>query len=320
MHPFGQNNQTIGSDVQSMEMVVNGAHPPQQLVELDETVTPEISQVVGMAGSTNQQEEQSQQPPLRMGGGEGALSVAMRRHQSLLNGLRTQQLRSQTAVRHQNFHNQSQGNGATTQPDAMQQQQQQATQQHARHQVSIGVQPGQRVTFRVGEGSGPRRPVMMENGRHMRANSHLPPHPHWHHHNHHHIVPLLHLPWPLRGDLDNEPSSSPPPWEQVTWNNVLPQVASMWIAGLGYSLRARSELSEEGRDSGGEAMTSLYSCPVCLNHLSEPLQGRCRHTICGDCMANVITSSTGSPPKCPICRAPFFIQGVQNPITISEVS
>ncbi len=306
-------------------MVVNGAHAQREVVELGEVVTSETLQVVGMAESTSQQgEEQSQQPHLRIGGEEGEEpSVAERRHQSVLNGQRTQQLRSQSAIRHENC--QSHGVGATTRPDAAQRQERE-TQERAQHRVSIGVQPGHRVTFRVGEGVRPQQPVAMENGRHMRVNSHRSPHPHRHHnhahrHNaHRHIIPLLRPPWPVQDDLDNESSNNPPPWEQVTWSNVLPQVASAWIAGLGCSLRERSELSEEGRNSDGEAIASSYSCPVCLNYLSEPLQGHCRHTICGDCMANAISSSTGSPPKCPICRAPFFVQGVENPISISEVS
>ncbi len=343
MQPSDQNqnqNQTVQPDIRLMEMVANGTSTtrPPPLVELDEAAaSSEIPQAVGIAGAgSTSQQQQPKLPPLRAGDEEGAaLSAAERHHRSVLNGLRTQQqLQNQTVCHHhencQQDH-QSQGSGgATTQPDARQGRQATNPQQ-MRQQVSIGVQPGQHVTLRVGEGSEPQR-LVVRNGGPMRAN-HSPYSLHWHnqhrhhhrhhhhHHDHHHIGPLTHLPWPLRDDLDAKPGSRPPPWEQVTWSDVIPHVASNWITGPGLSLRARCELSEEGRDSGGEALASLYSCPVCLSHLSEPLEGRCHHAICGDCMANVFRSSTAaSPPKCPICSTPFLSQGVQNSIAISEAS
>ncbi len=319
-------------------MVINVNRLPP-LVELDEVAaSSEIPQGVGMAGAGSTSQQQQSQPqlqPMSLGSENGVLSAAERQHQSSLNVLRTQQrLRNnQTAGQNQNLENQSQGSRATTttttttQPNARQQRQQATTQHQQRPHVSIGFQPGQCVTFRVREGQGPTtRPVMGngENGRSMRVNHHhhYPPSGHWHSHNHthHHATPFMGLPWPMRSNLDAGPSNMQPPWEQVTWNDCLPQVASMWLAGPGRSLRARAESSEDGRDSGGETLTSLYSCPVCLNHLSEPLQGHCRHTLCGDCMAQIFHAHTGSPPKCPICRVPFMSQGIQNPITISKVS
>ncbi|XP_043989258.1 E3 ubiquitin-protein ligase TRIM11-like [Gambusia affinis] len=49
----------------------------------------------------------------------------------------------------------------------------------------------------------------------------------------------------------------------------------------------------------------LLKCPVCHDTFKDPRQLPCGHSMCMDCLANLLDHSTDSPFRCPDCRADF---------------
>ncbi|XP_032422017.1 E3 ubiquitin-protein ligase RNF135-like [Xiphophorus hellerii] len=49
----------------------------------------------------------------------------------------------------------------------------------------------------------------------------------------------------------------------------------------------------------------LLRCPVCQDTFKDPRQLPCGHSMCLDCLTNLLDHSTDSPFRCPDCRADF---------------
>ena len=71
--------------------------------------------------------------------------------------------------------------------------------------------------------------------------------------------------------------------------------------------------SDEGRDIGvmdDIEQAGNVQCSICQLVLNRPVQLKCQHAACSDCMATFIGSQGRSKLTCPLCKAPFHSNDV----------
>ena len=69
----------------------------------------------------------------------------------------------------------------------------------------------------------------------------------------------------------------------------------------------------------------IGECSICLDLMEEPVQTKCGHYFCSECITGFITSNTGGRDTrvpCPLCRTPITTQVKylsRNPLTAHEL-
>lgn len=58
-------------------------------------------------------------------------------------------------------------------------------------------------------------------------------------------------------------------------------------------------------DADQTRLEELLMCPVCQDTFKDPRQLPCGHSMCMDCLTNLLDHSTDAPFRCPDCRADF---------------
>lgn len=92
-----------------------------------------------------------------------------------------------------------------------------------------------------------------------------------------------------------------PPPAHIYRRDVHPERAASVMA-------TRMELAREGRQGAGQRggvgdSAEPHSCPICLSHLSFPVDTNCGHTFCAECILSYWQHDQWPrPARCAVCR------------------